>query len=128
MIPPEAGLKRLDSDPAQEGRILKIPITSLRTHSPSDGILGQVAQMVEQWTENPCVGGSIPPLSTEKSHFSPKFGWVLTLHLTTTVSTRGSKWPVSFYAPTESTTSSLLSKAAGSGVQPEPGPKMKLRL
>jgi hypothetical protein len=26
--------------------------------------LGQVAQLVEQWTENPCVGGSIPPLST----------------------------------------------------------------
>ena len=25
---------------------------------------GQVAQLVEQWTENPCVGGSIPPLST----------------------------------------------------------------
>jgi hypothetical protein len=25
---------------------------------------GQVAQSVEQWTENPCVGGSIPPLST----------------------------------------------------------------
>ena len=29
-----------------------------------DGSLGQVAQLVEQWTENPCVGGSIPPLST----------------------------------------------------------------
>lgn len=26
--------------------------------------LGQVAQLVEQRTENPCVGGSIPPLST----------------------------------------------------------------
>jgi hypothetical protein len=25
---------------------------------------GQVAQLVEQWTENPCVGGSIPSLST----------------------------------------------------------------
>jgi hypothetical protein len=25
---------------------------------------GQVAQLVEQRTENPCVGGSIPPLST----------------------------------------------------------------
>ncbi len=24
----------------------------------------QVAQLVEQWTENPCVGGSIPPLGT----------------------------------------------------------------
>ena len=26
--------------------------------------LGQVAQLVEQRTENPCVGGSIPPLAT----------------------------------------------------------------
>ena len=25
---------------------------------------GQVAQSVEQGTENPCVGGSIPPLGT----------------------------------------------------------------
>jgi hypothetical protein len=25
---------------------------------------GQVAQSVEQWTENPCVGGSIPSLTT----------------------------------------------------------------
>ncbi len=25
---------------------------------------GQVAQSVEQWTENPRVGGSIPPLTT----------------------------------------------------------------
>ena len=26
--------------------------------------IGQVAQSVEQWTENPCVDGSIPPLTT----------------------------------------------------------------
>ena len=26
---------------------------------------GEVAQMVEQRTENPCVGGSIPPLATK---------------------------------------------------------------
>ena len=25
---------------------------------------GLVAQLVEQWTENPCVGGSIPPQAT----------------------------------------------------------------
>lgn len=25
---------------------------------------GAVAQLVEQWTENPCVGGSIPPHTT----------------------------------------------------------------
>ena len=27
---------------------------------------GQVAQSVEQWTENPRVGGSIPPLATNE--------------------------------------------------------------
>jgi hypothetical protein len=27
---------------------------------------GQVAQLVEQRTENPCVDGSIPPLATKK--------------------------------------------------------------
>ena len=27
-------------------------------------INGQIAQLVEQRTENPCVGGSIPPLAT----------------------------------------------------------------
>jgi hypothetical protein len=31
--------------------------------------------MVEQWTENPCVGGSIPPHTTEKEgcHFGRPF-------------------------------------------------------
>ena len=29
--------------------------------------LGQVAQLVEQRTENPCVGGSIPPLATRNT-------------------------------------------------------------
>jgi hypothetical protein len=33
-------------------------------------IFGQVAQMVEQWTENPCVGGSIPSLSTKSAALS----------------------------------------------------------
>ena len=28
---------------------------------------GQVAQLVEQWTENPRVGGSIPSLTTNTS-------------------------------------------------------------
>jgi hypothetical protein len=28
----------------------------------SCGFRGQVAQLVEQWTENPCVAGSIPAL------------------------------------------------------------------
>ena len=41
--------------------------------------IGQVAQLVEQRTENPCVGGSIPPLSTENA---PLYGSVtdLTYH------------------------------------------------
>ena len=29
-------------------------------------VLGQVAQLVEHWTENPGVGGSTPPLTTPK--------------------------------------------------------------
>src|SRR2546421_10963694 len=33
--------------------------SGFRTHRP-----GQVAQLVEQRTENPCVGGSIPSLAT----------------------------------------------------------------
>ena len=28
--------------------------------------IGQIAQSVEQWTENPCVGGSIPSLPTSQ--------------------------------------------------------------
>jgi hypothetical protein len=34
---------------------------------------GQVAQSVEQRTENPCVGGSIPPLPTIILKFSRTF-------------------------------------------------------
>ncbi len=29
-------------------------------------LAGQVAQLVEQWTENPCVAGSIPALTTSQ--------------------------------------------------------------
>jgi hypothetical protein len=36
-------------------------------HLLSSEKFGQVAQLVEQWTENPCVGGSIPSLSTLKA-------------------------------------------------------------
>jgi hypothetical protein len=38
------------------------PKRQLREGEKTDD--GQVAQLVEQWTENPCVGGSIPPLTT----------------------------------------------------------------
>ena len=34
----------------------------------------QVAQLVEQWTENPRVGGSSPPLGTT---LFPQISWVL---------------------------------------------------
>jgi hypothetical protein len=29
-------------------------------------VVGDVAQLVEQWTENPCVGGSIPSITTKR--------------------------------------------------------------
>tara|TARA_Y200000002_G_scaffold381992_1_gene397590 strand:- start:117 stop:413 length:297 start_codon:yes stop_codon:yes gene_type:complete len=32
-------------------------------------LIGTVAQLVEQRTENPCVGGSIPPGPTIEKHF-----------------------------------------------------------
>ena len=32
----------------------------------SSNLIAQIAQSVEQRTENPCVGGSIPPLGTTK--------------------------------------------------------------
>ena len=32
---------------------------------------GQVAQLVEQWTENPCVAGSIPALSISSKIAAP---------------------------------------------------------
>ena len=36
-------------------------------HNKQYLVNGQVAQSVEQRTENPCVGGSIPPLATNKN-------------------------------------------------------------
>jgi cyclopropane fatty-acyl-phospholipid synthase-like methyltransferase len=35
---------------------------------------GRIAQSVEQWTENPRVGGSIPPLTTTAQHYPQKAG------------------------------------------------------
>ena len=37
-------------------------------YNPRSFPQGQVAQLVEQRTENPCVGGSIPPLATISAH------------------------------------------------------------
>ena len=51
------------------------------------GSLGQVAQLVEQWTENPCVGGSIPSLTTSGTigllgcWFRPLHGFLKILEL-----------------------------------------------
>ena len=36
---------------------------------------GAVAQLVEQWTENPCVGGSIPPHTTALKTLSVMMGF-----------------------------------------------------
>ena len=36
---------------------------------------GQVAQLVEQRTENPCVGGSIPPLATKYQRLADSNVW-----------------------------------------------------
>ena len=55
---------------------------NLRTSEPSSAPLksvapprklfllsaGQIAQLVEQWTENPCVAGSIPALPMEEEN------------------------------------------------------------
>ena len=39
----------------------------------------QVAQSVEQWTENPCVGGSIPPSGTNSKSWKCILGQTLEL-------------------------------------------------
>ena len=41
----------------------------LRRQKLLDGALAQIAQLVEQWTENPRVAGSIPALGTRRSLF-----------------------------------------------------------
>ncbi len=39
---------------------------------------GDVAQLVEQRTENPCVGGSIPSVTTKPSLSGGFFLWIIT--------------------------------------------------
>ncbi len=36
----------------------------IRSLVEAENYIGSVAQLVEQWTENPCVGGSIPSRAT----------------------------------------------------------------
>src|SRR5215472_14797504 len=52
-------------------------VRNLLYKRPSPG--AQVAQLVEQRTENPCVGGSIPPLGTIAFPRSPVFCCVAAL-------------------------------------------------
>ena len=59
----------------------------LRSGRPLDG---QVAQSVEQRTENPCVGGSIPPLATTTPSYIPKTSFsVYTEHMVNTFAPNG---------------------------------------
>ena len=68
-------------------------------HSGRCSSKGQVAQLVEQRTENPCVGGSIPPLAT--SFVAP----VLNPHLycPPDIMAEGAFWRCSSYACTSHT-------------------------
>lgn len=63
-------LFRLRNLPSSRGALLDRSQASLYNAGTFDpkylGIGAQVAQLVEQATENRCVGGSIPPLGTIK--------------------------------------------------------------
>jgi hypothetical protein len=57
--------KRLDHDPVGQAAAITLGWTGTGNFLYKRPSLGaQVAQLVEQRTENPCVGGSIPPLGT----------------------------------------------------------------
>ena len=43
------------------------------TSTTAQNCKGTLAQMVEQWTENPCVPGSIPGGTTKTTHLSGFF-------------------------------------------------------
>ena len=60
----EALLRRLDARAAHPRRFGTIAGFVPRPGIHRESLDGQVAQLVEQRTENPCVGGSIPPLAT----------------------------------------------------------------
>ena len=45
-------------------------------------IEGDVAQLVEQRTENPCVGGSIPSITTFKNEKSQYLCWLFSFKIT----------------------------------------------
>ena len=65
---------------------------------------GQVAQLVEQRTENPCVGGSIPPLATTETLTSfPRYTGVIDFYnavlLGTTIMSFASSIALAISAP-----------------------------
>ena len=55
--------------PPQEKRLVFTTKYRFQGLEYSQRLEGAVAQLVEQWTENPCVGGSIPPHTTQR--FNP---------------------------------------------------------
>ncbi len=59
----ESPLSPYNSRSFQPPAFLALPVVD----APQNG---QVAQLVEQRTENPCVGGSIPPLATKHQRVS----------------------------------------------------------
>ena len=59
--------KKMGDEPAQNFPSKKVAYMEKNILSSQPQILrkaGAVAQLVEQWTENPCVGGSNPPPTT----------------------------------------------------------------
>ena len=63
---------------ADAGRVFTKSLTPMRRHRAGAPRIfsapGQVAQLVEQRTENPCVGGSSPPLATPEVPAQPRAG------------------------------------------------------
>ena len=52
--------------------VFMIPISSFQMWVYICRPIGDVAQLVEQWIENPCVGGSIPSITTRKPFGLPR--------------------------------------------------------
>ena len=55
-------------------------LTSMKSHATMRALIGQVAQLVEQRTENPRVGSSILPLAT-KIQRPTVLGWAFSFVL-----------------------------------------------
>jgi hypothetical protein len=57
-------VKQKSPKPTNDGALTVIWTEPLALFYKEAAVRAQVAQLVEQRTENPCVGGSIPPLGT----------------------------------------------------------------